>query len=462
VAGSLAERVYFRSPLAVQNVLTSLYGLRLRRERYGGGFSSYLRDLMATQWLDAGQLAALQTRLLRDLLAQVAGSTPFYRELGVRPEDITSLEDLRHFPLLSKRRVREEQQIFVNPAIARRHLTSVHTSGTTGAPLTVVLTKEARRRNYAFFARSKLWAGVGLGDRSVTFAGRVFVPPGATRPPFWRSNWFCRNTLFSSYHLSAATSEAYFEAMKALQPALIDSYPSSVYILARYMAEKGLTGIRPKAIITSSETLLQHQRQLVEAIFGCRVFDQYGSAEQVAFICQCEHGSYHVNPEYGVVELLDARGRPVRQGEVGEITATGFTNQAMPLIRYRTGDMAAWGDRPCNCGRHSSTVTQIEGRQDDLLVTVDGRLVGRLDPVFKGVDSTIAAAQIVQEDYGRIVLRLERGPRYKEADGMSVVAEIKKRLGQEMDVTLEYPEHIARGPGGKFRAVICKVQRQGA
>jgi phenylacetate-CoA ligase len=292
----------------------------------------------------------------------------------------------------------------------------------------------------------------------VTFGGRVLVPPEQTEPPFWRANVFSNNTQFSSYHLSAATAPAYYEKIKALQPALIDSYPSSIHVLVRFMRSQGLSGIQPKAIITSSETLLAHQRQTIEETFGCRVFDQYGGAEQVAFVCQCEQGSYHVNPEYGVVELLDEKGEPVPPGEPGELVATGFSNEAMPLIRYRTGDIAIWAEESCGCGRRFPTLRQIEGRRDDLLVTRDGRYIGRLDPIFKGLGHTIGAAQIIQTAYGQVTLCIERDAGYQERDGLRVAEELRKRLGPETQVTIEYPERIERTSGGKFRAVVCRLK----
>jgi len=458
---SFSDKVYLHSPVFLQHALASLYGLRLRRERYGGNFKSYLAGLLESQWYDEEALHRLQAERLRGLIEHAAANVPYYQELlrkaGLEPGDIKDPADLRLLPTLTKDTLRRHYDEFLAAGIPKRDLLTIDTSGTTGTPLQVMLTREARRCNYAFFARSKLWAGVGLHERSATFGGRVIVPPEQTSPPFWRANVFSNNTQFSSFHISPETAQAYFEKIKTLRPALIDSYPSSIYVLARFMKEKGLTGVRPTAIITSSETLLNHPREVIEEVFGCQVFDQYGLAEQVAFVCQCERGSYHVNPEFGIVELLDERGQPVPPGEPGEIVATGFTNPALPLIRYRTGDLARWRTSPCPCGRSFPALEAIEGRLDDLLLTRDGRRIGRLDPVFKGLGHTIAAAQIVQSDYERVILRILRGPGYLEEHGLKVAAEIRKRMGDDIQVTIEYPERIERTRGGKFRAIVCNV-----
>jgi phenylacetate-CoA ligase len=462
---ALADKLYLHSPVAIQNLITSLYGLHLRHQRYGGAFRSHLAALMESQWHDAGQLRQLQVWHLRRLLEHACRRVQHYMEAGRqggwRPEDISDLSDLRLLPTISKEDLRRDYGSFVAEGMPANELVVVNTSGTTGTPLQVRLTKDARRRNYAFFARSKLWAGVGLFERSATFAGRVLVSPGQPRPPYWRSNPFCNNIQFSSFHVSSETAPAYLGKLKAFRPALIDSYPSSLYALAKFMREQGRGSIRPKAIITSAETLLEHQRQLIEEVFGCRVFDQYGGAEQVAFICQCEHGAYHANPEYGIIEILNGKGQPVGPGELGEITATGFTNPALPLIRYRTGDMAAWSGQPCPCRRAFPVLERIDGRRDDILITRDGRYIGRLDPVFKGLGHTIAAAQIVQPAFERVVLKVQRDRGYQEAHGLKVVQELKGRLGPDMEVSIEYVEHIPKTPGGKFQAVVRQVEEPG-
>ena len=86
---------------------------------------------------------------------------------------------------------------------------------------------------------------------------------------------------------------------------------------------------RPRLIVTTAETLLAFQRETIERAFSCPVTDQYGCTEMALFISQCEHGSYHVHPEYGIVEVLDERDRPVAPGEEGEVVCTGFVNRAM-------------------------------------------------------------------------------------------------------------------------------------
>jgi phenylacetate-CoA ligase len=160
-----------------------------------------------------------------------------------------------------------------------------------------------------------------------------------------------------------------------------------------------------------------------------------------------------VHPEYGIVEILDERGEPAPAGVPGEVVCTSFSNDALPLLRYRLGDVAAFAAAGCACGRAFPVLEQLCGRLDDLVVTPDGRRVGRLDPVFKG-RRTIREAQIVQENARDLVVRLVRGRGYRDADGEAVARELAARLGPEMRISIQPVESIERSASGKFRAVI--------
>jgi phenylacetate-CoA ligase len=268
----------------------------------------------------------------------------------------------------------------------------------------------------------------------------------------WRWNPAMRNRLFSSYHLSLANAATYSRELCTYAPEYIDSYPSSIALLASMLREARLPAPRPRAVITSAETLTLPQRELVEEVFSTRCFDQYGCTEQSVFASQCEQGTYHLHPEYGIVEIL-RNGEPVGSGEPGEVVCTSFTNDAFPLLRYRLGDVAVVGRRECPCGRRFPTLEQIIGRVDDVLVTPDGRHVGRLDPAFKG-RRTIREAQVVQESATAVTVRIVPGPDYSDEDGRAVVRELESRLGTGMRITVQRVIDIERTGAGKFRAVI--------
>ena len=461
---TLADDIYARSPVFLQNALLSAYGVHLYRLRFRGEFANRLEELLRSQWYSADQLQALQRQRFATLVNLLYERVPHYRrqmiDSGAQPGDVTPENFSAIFTPVTKADINRDPGQFLAAGLSQRGLVKINTSGTSGSPLTFYTTPNAVQENYAFFARFLRWAGVRERARSATFAGRIFIPPDQQSPPFWRKNLVMRNQLFSSYHLSPRFLPDYVRELNRLAPEYIDSYPSAVYAVAGFMLEKGLKLHRPpRAIVTSSETLLDHQRSTIEAAFGCRVFDQYGSAEAVAFIGQCEHGSYHINPEYGLVEVVDEAGKAVPQGETGQLVCTGFLSSAMPLVRYRIGDTARLSAGSCACGRHFPMIAQLEGRVDDMIITPEGNRVGRLDPIFKGL-SAIHETQIEQESIELLRVRIVPGAGFEKSMADQLVAELRKRVGERIGIEVEIVTAIPRTKAGKFRAVVSRVRTQ--
>ena len=455
------EKIYEHSPVSLQDAMISVYGLKLARIRYAGGYKRYREELERSQYFSECALAELQDERLRSLVRHCYDNVPYYaklfRELRLAPSDFRTTSDLPKLPLLAKETVQSQPGQFYAQNYTNTPAEIVSTSGTTGTTLRIRVDTEGRRKNYAFFSRFKSWTGVGPSGRTATFAGRTIVPVKSQRPPFWRHNLAAHTILFSSYHLSEKNIPAYLAKLCDWDPHLIDSYPSSVEALARYALAYGVRAPHPRAIVTSSETLRTQQREAICKAFATRVFDQYGGAEQVCFISQCEAGSYHIHPEYGVTEFIPDEASDPKSA--CRIVATGFTNMAMPLLRYDIGDLAVPGGTPCSCGRKFRTVEEIIGRADDIIRTPDGRRVGRLDPVFKGLQ-TIRKAQIVQEDLRHILVRVVPGEGFRPGDLDSIRYELEKRLGRDVEYTFKLMEEIPVGAGGKFRAVLCLIPKE--
>ena len=322
------------------------YGIRQRLLRNRGEFPKFFRELDAQQWLSADELQQLQDVALRRTVAFAATNVPYYREmfaaLKLRPDDIRTAADLRVLPLLDKAIVQREgarlrPDLLAVPAIAQT------TGGTTGRPVPYFTSPSCIQFNYATYeARFRRWAGVEFGDRMVTINGKPIVPMTQHGPPFWRHNLAFNQLYVSAYHLSDANLPAIVERMAEFQPRVIVAYTSAAHRIARFMNDQGLPGrVRPHAVLVSSETLFGGHRAEMERAFGCKVFNGYSLGEPVCFVTECPEGSMHVSPEYGVIELVES-------DEGHEIVATGLINDAMPFLRYRTGDLAEHGNGvPC-------------------------------------------------------------------------------------------------------------------
>lgn len=456
-----SDKIYNISPIFLQNILVSAYGAKLFYERYFNKDTAFFNNLIESQWFDDSKIRNNQLSKLHDLLFNACTTVKYYRSnnycLDLNTNKKDSFDALNSFPILEKETVRTNWHDFISSKYNHIKLIKLNTSGTTGKSLKVYLDYSSRRASYCFTSRYHMWAGLS-GSNNATFGGRVIVPPGQRTDIFWRYNAAMNNYLFSSYHMSDKYLPLYVKKLNAINPQYIEAYPSAVYVLAKFIDENNLKCVSPKAVLTSGETLYDYQRELIERVFACQIFDQYGCTEQSLFISQCEKGTYHVHPEYGIVEILDDVGSPVGPGVAGRVVCTSFMNKAMPLIRYDIGDTAEWGEGVCECGRNFPIINKICGRQDDYIVTPDGQMVGRLDPVFKGIDS-VKLAQIVQKKLNLVVLRLVPGKTFNLGDKTKIVKELKSRLGESVEVLVEIVEDIPKTKNGKIKSVISLIGR---
>ena len=433
---------------------------RLRDFAYPLGILRLRRSLEATQWWSEARLSAWQDERLCALVRHAAAQVPYYArvlgEAGVDPAAFRGTADLARLPLLSKDLVREHEA-----ALHARHAWRYGprpslTSGSTGTALRFLLDRPTNVLEFATLWRQFNWAGYRFGDTFCDLRGRVVhAADGVVWDPRLRS------LNLSSFELTRERARVYAARIRAARPALVRGYPSSISVLARWMLEDGLDVPPPRAVLTSSETLLEADREIIGRAFGAPVLDYYGQMERVAFIGMCAEGRYHVVPEYGVVEVLDDHDRPVAPGVEGQLVATGLHHRAMPFIRYQTRDLVVLGRESCPCGRAYATVERITGRLEDLVITPDGRHVGRLDAAFK-YSQGIRLAQIVQDSAEAITVRIVRAPSYSEADSRTLLRELRARLGEAIHIDLVFVDAIATTAAGKLQFVVSRVGARGS
>jgi len=458
----LTRFIYDRSPSFVRDWAVTRFSNRRGQAKFGPRYHEALTDLARTQWYSPERAEALQAEKLRRIVHYAVAHVPFYtalfRDLGLDPAAIDGPADLRRLPVLEKTGVREHQKALRSVPLAdARGVEIFQTSGTSGQPLAIAVDGPCLQTEKAFTWLHRSWGGIGVGDLAAAFVGFPVVPAGRKSPPFWVHARAENRAMYSLQHLGRENLPVYADSLARVQPRFVYGYPTAIYLVAMHLNEQGITAVRPRAVFTASETLMAHQRGEIERAFGCRVFDWYGVTELVANIVQCERGSYHVKPEYGVVEVLKPDGSPAGPGEQGDLVGTGLNNLAMPLLRYRVGDTVVPAAGSCPCGRAGALVEQIVGRVEDIVVTPDGRWLSRLDFVFKGLDA-VEEAQLVQETRDELRVRIVRRPGYGDGDEAAVRRNLRERAGDDLRIRFEYLDRIPRTRSGKFRFVISKVR----
>lgn len=458
----LTRWVYNHSPAPARNVMASTYSRLRGKRKFGPKFNEYLADLQRIQWYGQEDLQALQAEKVRRLLWQVDRFVPYYKQqlqsLGLKPTDFRDKSDLSRLPILDKSTVQANSSslrstLYLDPAMAE----VIHTSGTSGKALDIAVANDYLKLEKAYLWLQRGWCNIKVGDPAAQFTGHPIIPINRQRPPFWVRDVSENREIFSLQHMSKDNLPAYAARLVQLRPLLIVGYPTAIFLMASYLCDAAITSVRPRGVFTASETLLPHQRKVIEQAFDCKVMDLYGQSECSGMILQCEEGNYHVQEDYGVIEILDRNGCPSKPGEMGEIICTGLNNMAMPFIRYRSDDTAIPKSGRCSCGRGGALIECITGRIEDIVVTPDGRFLSRLDFVFKEMPNVIEA-QLIQESPLLIRLRIVAGPAFSETDKTRITANLRERAGSEIRLQFELVDSIPRLPNGKFRYVISKVR----
>jgi phenylacetate-CoA ligase len=356
-------------------------------------------------------------------------------------------------PILTKASVQENSKEFYSETASRMRCTVVHTSGTTGAGLVFPTTIAAEREQWAVWWRYRARFGVDRNTWYAHFYGKIVVPKTQSKPPFWRVNLPGRQILFSGYHMCPRNLGFYVDELNRRRPPWIQGYPSLLAMLASFMDETGIRlTYRPDIVTTGAETLLPHQKHIIEAAFGTSCRQHYGMTEGVANISECPEGCLHVDEDYALVEFI-----PIGAGSY-RIIGTNFSNYAFPLLRYDTGDIAQLSPASvrCKCGRAGRVVHSIDGRIEDYIVLPDGTKIGRLDHVFKDMIN-IKEAQVLQEDPASVVFRIVRNSRYTERDEERLLRDVRQRLGSEIKIELAYVDSVERTRTQKLRFVISTL-----
>jgi phenylacetate-CoA ligase len=324
--------------------------------------------------LSSSEIKAAQQAAWTETFHYAFDRSPFYREhfsrAGLSPRDEILLREIARIPAIDKAFLSNNTEKFL--CVPREKIVDIlTTSGSTGQPLVWQLTEADLER----LARNEQ---LSFGCAGFTAADTVLLAVAMDRCFIAGMAYFLglRKLGCAVIRVGPATPAMHLDMIRRVQPTAVVGVPSFLAHLADKAAEAGFNlaarGIRKAACIgepvRKNDFSLNRAGLAVEKSWGAKVFSTYGVTELAASLCECESGlGGHLHPELLFLEALDDQGRAMPDGEAGELTATTFGVEAMPLIRYRTGDFAAIHRAPCRCGRHTLRIGPIVGRKDQKL-----------------------------------------------------------------------------------------------
>jgi phenylacetate-CoA ligase len=423
--------------------------------RYPYKILSFRRFLSHSEHWTSEELQEWCLVKLRNTLNHAFKNVPYYTKLineyNITFKQLENFDDLKQIPFLNRDLICTRMQDMIANDYLKYDPTKSHTSGSTGTPMHFLLDKYTNILEFASLWRVLNWTGYRFGDKYASLHGRI-IKNDKLFEYDWRTN--CLH--LSSFNFKDENIKIYDQKIKLFKPKIIKAYPSSITLFSQWLKESNIEPYQPKAIVTSSESLLDHHREIIKQVYDCPIHDFYGQNERAALISTCPNGIYHIHQEYSHVEIIDDCNNPVKLGEAGEIVTTSFHNYAMPMIRYRTGDFAIRSKKDCPCGRPYPTIDKIIGRIEDLVVTPDGRYVGRMDASFK-YSNGIRFSQIIQKDINEIIVKIVKNEYYRKNDENILHYHLQKRLGDIIAIKFKYVDKIPFEKNGKIKFVKSSV-----
>lgn len=365
----------------------------------------------------------------------------YYRARG-----LTGKEALESYPLLSKSDMRDHPEWFHSKYSRWIVEQTISTSGSTEEPFGFRISP-----NHDPVHQCMLWRVMGYqnGDRILKING-VQLPRENVEKHIFYQEVSARQlpyggSMLSALYLSDETAEYYYRYLENLQPTFIRGYPYTLYRLAQYAQRYGWQfSFRLKGIQLTSEMIFDYQAELIEKVFQTKIYMQYGHAEACVFAyTRGDDKKYYCSPLYGHVEVLNKEGKPVKVGEVGEAVVTSYSNYAMPFIRYRTGDMVEYGG---NMGG-IVVLNRVIGRAQNVIYDRKGEDLSLVCFVTKGAYHHIIKWRVVQKEYGKVILKIVKGPEYSKEDEEEF-REIYQRQGG-IEVEFQYVDDIEPSKNGK-------------
>lgn len=406
--------------------------------------------------MNAAAVRAFQRRSLGRLLRYAGTRIPYYRdvfaEVGIDPRDVAEVGQCLHRlpPLNRMELIHEARERLLRPGADPDRLVVERSSGSTGSKL--FLWRDPFEAHLLQLFRWRFWRQAGLrpSDRLALLSG-VF---SESRRPLPITRVRQRLGFFHTEQISSQQPvEDLIDQLDHYRPDAMFSYPSVFNELARRLRSPEFHELRPRVVSTGGEMVSEEMRERIETAFGVPLIDTYGAMEFNLLATQCPVSDrLHVLDDAVHLELL-AEGRPVAEGEVGEVVVTGLHSYTFPLIRYRLGDLAVRGPDPCPCGAPFSTIETIRGRTVEYFYATDGRAlhhwtVTRI--VHEPIRNVRFQYQMVQKAWDHIVLRVVPLREITAEERAEVLRLAARLFGEDMRFELELVERLACAPSGKM------------
>lgn len=400
-----------------------------------------------------------QLKMLQGLLKRSTSRVPFYMGKEAYHVPIHSLKDLERLPIISKKDLqRNGIEVFRDPAyLEEKKVVPCITSGSTGEPTRIYHDKVCFDYHTAVGVRRVL----ATGKYWPTYRLLHIRPVPLKRRLFEYIGLFRREIIPASLPLKRIK-----EIILEEKPDGLVAYPVYLRDLIASLNQEELTAIRKhlKIIFTESEMLSPSHRQLIESSFGVEIFDDYSAYETLSITFECAHHRHHVVEDRLYLEIVDDEGKPVKEGEEGNIVLTSFMEKAMPLIRYKIGDRGILSREPCPCGRTFKTLRLTQGRSEDYILLDNGEKIYSATILHMAAQlKGVREVYVYQDATGEVTIYyvpLEASLEHQEVQDF-IEGYFSAHSETPCSLRVCRSDAIPRTQGGKARLIYSELARSG-
>ncbi len=421
-----------------------------------------LHELLRNERLPVDELRALQLRRAAEMARFAMDHTSFYRArftaAGFSAADLASGEfSFSDLPTIEKPDLRDRGDSIRSDEASKSNVRVSYTGGSTGVPMSTLI--DRRVPMIALSWRMRRWWGVAEEDDTMHLTR---WKSGALALTWQRIRWWPTRQVFVDPTIVDEKSLRDFVATwRRHPPVLLEGYVGTMTEIAEHVADLPERLPPPVAVGTTAAPLAPSVRNRISSVFGAPVYDQYRTVEVPWLAGECRaHAGLHVFADMRLIEVVDDAGRPVPDGEEGEVVITDLANRVFPIVRYRVGDRATMLRDACPCGVTLPLMSSVGGRVLDMIVLPDGAVIASgVTVLFSHRPDAVHQFQVHQHADYSITLRVRRGPAIDADEVVAGVAHHLRSLTRQLvPVRVEFVDVIP-SHRGKMRYVLSDVPR---
>jgi phenylacetate-CoA ligase len=420
---------------------------------FGISYTKYLKRYRRILTNSEKEITDFQSRKLNEILRNAIDNSPKYRSLGLEIDKNDIFKSLKKFPVLEKVVLREQIDDLIT--VDKQKLIKNSTSGSTGIQTNVYVTKDEQSQYRAAQTLWWEWAGFKIGEPIL----QTGLATGRSIEKRLKDFFFRTYYLFAFGLTKQNTTEAFHWAKKT-KP-FLGGYASSLYVLSQ-LAEKSEINVKFKSAISWGDKLFDHYKKNIEKVFDCKIFETYGAGEGLMIASQKDLDFMYIMSPCVYVEILDDFGNEVPDGEMGHVVVTSLIHKAMPLIRYKLGDLAIKLPKhlyPEKRELNLPIIQKVIGRETDIVKTPLGKklIVHSFTGIFEYFPS-IKQFCVIQKDLYGIDIEYIEGENFELSVLDQIKTELMKYIDEGFNINFIKVDEILPTKSGKPQIIISKLK----